>query len=88
MLADARSGRADVNDVVTHMIGTGLPFGGLGESAMDVSRTRGIRDVFTATGSVAPDELARHTVPLSAAKAFACRFETRAGLSVARLNLL
>jgi aldehyde dehydrogenase (NAD+) len=34
VLADARSGGACVNDVVSHMIGAGLPFGGLGASGM------------------------------------------------------
>ena len=34
VLAEARSGGACVNDVVSHMLGTGLPFGGLGESGM------------------------------------------------------
>jgi aldehyde dehydrogenase (NAD+) len=34
VLAETRSGGACVNDVVSHMIGTGLPFGGLGESGM------------------------------------------------------
>jgi len=34
VLADARSGGACVNDVVSHMIGAGLPFGGLAESGM------------------------------------------------------
>jgi aldehyde dehydrogenase (NAD+) len=34
VLAETRSGGACVNDVVSHMIGTGLPFGGLGESGL------------------------------------------------------
>jgi len=34
VLAETRSGGACVNDVVSHMIGAGLPFGGLGESGM------------------------------------------------------
>lgn len=34
VLADAPSGGVCVNDVVSHMIGTGLPFGGMGESGM------------------------------------------------------
>lgn len=34
VLAATRSGGVCVNDVVSHMIGTGLPFGGLGESGM------------------------------------------------------
>ena len=34
VLQETRSGGACVNDVVSHMVGTGLPFGGLGESGM------------------------------------------------------
>ena len=34
VLAAARSGGVCVNDVVSHIAGTGLPFGGLGESGM------------------------------------------------------
>ena len=34
VLTEARSGGACVNDVVFHMVGTGLPFGGLGESGL------------------------------------------------------
>ena len=34
VLAAARSGGVCVNDVVSQMVGTGLPFGGLGESGM------------------------------------------------------
>jgi aldehyde dehydrogenase (NAD+) len=34
VLAETRSGGVCVNDVVSHMIGAGLPFGGLGESGM------------------------------------------------------
>ncbi len=34
VLTEARSGGACVNDVVSHMVGTGLPFGGLGESGL------------------------------------------------------
>ena len=34
VLAETRSGGLCVNDVVSHMIGAGLPFGGLGESGM------------------------------------------------------
>jgi len=34
VLAEARSGGACVNDVVSHMVGAGLPFGGLGESGL------------------------------------------------------
>jgi len=34
VLTAARSGGVCVNDVVSHMVGTGLPFGGLGDSGM------------------------------------------------------
>jgi aldehyde dehydrogenase (NAD+) len=34
VLAETRSGGVCVNDVVSHMVGPGLPFGGLGESGM------------------------------------------------------
>jgi aldehyde dehydrogenase (NAD+) len=34
VLAETRSGGVCLNDVVAHMIGTGLPFGGLGESGL------------------------------------------------------
>ena len=34
VLAEARSGGVCVNDVVSHMLGTRLPFGGLGDSGM------------------------------------------------------
>jgi aldehyde dehydrogenase (NAD+) len=34
VLTEARSGGACVNDVVSHMVGTGLPFGGLGASGL------------------------------------------------------
>jgi len=34
VLAETRSGGACVNDVISHTIGTGLPFGGLGESGL------------------------------------------------------
>ena len=47
VLADARSGGACVNDVVSHMIGTGLPFGGLGESGMGAYHGRAGFDEFT-----------------------------------------
>ena len=47
VLADARSGGACVNDVVSHMIGTGLPFGGLGESGMGAYHGRAGFDTFS-----------------------------------------
>jgi len=36
-----------VNDVVSHMIGTGLPFGGLGESGMGMYHGRAGFDAFS-----------------------------------------
>lgn len=47
VLADARSGGACVNDVVSHMIGAGLPFGGLGESGMGAYHGRAGFDTFS-----------------------------------------
>ncbi len=47
VLADARSGGACVNDVVSHMIGAGLPFGGLGESGMGAYHGRAGFEVFS-----------------------------------------
>lgn len=47
VLAETRSGGACVNDVVSHMIGTGLPFGGLGESGMGAYHGRAGFDEFT-----------------------------------------
>jgi aldehyde dehydrogenase (NAD+) len=46
-LAETRSGGACVNDVVSHMVGTGLPFGGLGESGLGAYHGRAGFDVFT-----------------------------------------
>jgi len=47
VLAETRSGGACVNDVVSHMIGAGLPFGGLGESGMGAYHGRAGFDEFT-----------------------------------------
>jgi aldehyde dehydrogenase (NAD+) len=47
VLAETRSGGACVNDVVSHMIGTGLPFGGLGESGMGSYHGRAGFDTFS-----------------------------------------
>jgi aldehyde dehydrogenase (NAD+) len=47
VLAETRSGGACINDVVSHMIGTGLPFGGLGESGMGAYHGRAGFDEFT-----------------------------------------
>lgn len=47
VLSETRSGGACVNDVVSHMVGTGLPFGGLGESGMGAYHGRAGFDAFT-----------------------------------------
>jgi acyl-CoA reductase-like NAD-dependent aldehyde dehydrogenase len=47
VLAETRSGGVCVNDVVTHMIGTGLPFGGLGESGMGAYHGRAGFETFS-----------------------------------------
>lgn len=47
VLAETRSGGACVNDVVSHIVGTGLPFGGLGESGMGAYHGRAGFDAFT-----------------------------------------
>ncbi len=47
VLAETRSGGACVNDVVSHMIGTGLPFGGLGESGAGAYHGRAGFDAFS-----------------------------------------
>ena len=47
VLADTRSGGVCVNDVVSHMIGTGLPFGGLGESGLGAYHGRAGFDAFS-----------------------------------------
>jgi aldehyde dehydrogenase (NAD+) len=47
VLAETRSGGACVNDVISHIIGTGLPFGGLGESGMGGYHGRAGFDAFT-----------------------------------------
>ena len=47
VLAETRSGGVCVNDVVSHMIGTGLPFGGLGESGMGSYHGRAGFDTFS-----------------------------------------
>lgn len=52
VLAETRSGGACVNDVVSHMIGTGLPFGGLGESGMGAYHGRAGFDAFTHSRAV------------------------------------
>ncbi len=52
VLAETRSGGACVNDVVSHMVGTGLPFGGLGASGMGAYHGRAGFDAFTHQRSV------------------------------------
>lgn len=47
VLAGTRSGGAAVNDVVTHMIGAELPFGGLGESGLGAYHGQASFDCFT-----------------------------------------
>ncbi len=47
VLAETRSGGVCVNDVVSHIVGTGLPFGGLGESGMGAYHGRAGFDAFT-----------------------------------------
>jgi aldehyde dehydrogenase (NAD+) len=47
VLAGIRSGGACVNDVASHMIGTGLPFGGLGESGMGAYHGRAGFEAFS-----------------------------------------
>ncbi len=47
VLAEARSGGVCVNDVVAHMIGTGLPFGGLGESGLGAYHGRAGFEAFS-----------------------------------------
>ncbi len=47
VLTDARSGGACVNDVVSHMVGAGLPFGGLGESGMGAYHGRAGFEAFS-----------------------------------------
>lgn len=47
VLANARSGGACVNDVVSHMIGAGPPFGGLGASGMGAYHGRAGFDTFS-----------------------------------------
>ena len=52
VLANVRSGGACVNDVVSHMIGTGLPFGGLGASGMGSYHGRAGFEAFSHQRSV------------------------------------
>lgn len=47
VLARTRSGGACVNDVLSHMVGAGLPFGGLGESGLGAYHGRAGFDAFS-----------------------------------------
>jgi aldehyde dehydrogenase (NAD+) len=46
-LAETRSGGVCINDVVSHMVGTGLPFGGLGESGFGAYHGKAGFDCFS-----------------------------------------
>ena len=52
VLAEVRSGGVCVNDVISHMVGTGLPFGGLGESGFGTYHGRAGFDAFSHQRSV------------------------------------
>jgi aldehyde dehydrogenase (NAD+) len=52
VLSETRSGGVCLNDTVSHMIGSGLPFGGLGESGLGVYHGRASFDCFTHHRSV------------------------------------
>jgi acyl-CoA reductase-like NAD-dependent aldehyde dehydrogenase len=52
VLAGTRSGGACVNDVVSHIIGSGLPFGGLGESGLGAYHGRAGFDAFSHRRSI------------------------------------
>ncbi|MFO1500794.1 MAG: aldehyde dehydrogenase family protein [Verrucomicrobiota bacterium] len=52
VLAETRSGGVCLNDAVSHMIGSGLPFGGLGESGLGLYHGRASFDCFTHYRSV------------------------------------
>jgi aldehyde dehydrogenase (NAD+) len=52
VLAGTRSGGVALNDVVMHMVGASLPFGGLGESGMGAYHGRASFDSFTHYRSV------------------------------------
>lgn len=47
VLAETRSGGVCLNDTVTHMVGAGLPFGGLGESGQGAYHGKAGFDAFT-----------------------------------------
>ena len=52
VLAETRSGGVCFNDTITHMIGKGLPFGGLGESGLGAYHGKASFDCFTHYRSV------------------------------------
>jgi aldehyde dehydrogenase (NAD+) len=52
IISEVRSGGVCVNDVIAHMIGTGLPFGGLGESGFGSYHGRAGFDAFSHQRSV------------------------------------
>jgi aldehyde dehydrogenase (NAD+) len=52
IINEVRSGGVCVNDVISHMIGTGLPFGGLGESGFGTYHGRAGFDAFSHQRSV------------------------------------
>ena len=52
VLAEVRSGGVCVNDVISQMVGTGLPFGGLGESGFGTYHGRAGFDAFSHQRSV------------------------------------
>jgi aldehyde dehydrogenase (NAD+) len=58
VLVEARSGGVCLNDTLTHMVGSGLPFGGLGESGMGAYHGRASFDCFTHYRSVLRRSLA------------------------------
>ena len=52
VLTATRSGGVCLNDTVTHMVGTDLPFGGLGESGLGAYHGQASFDCFTHRRSV------------------------------------
>jgi len=52
VLVETRSGGVCVNDVVSHMLGSGLPFGGLGESGLGAYHGRAGFDAFSHSRSI------------------------------------
>jgi len=52
ILSEVRSGGVCVNDVISHMVGSNLPFGGLGESGFGTSHGRAGFDAFSHPRSI------------------------------------